>query len=61
MEISILITAAAVVAGFVIGFILGASILKVRAERKIRRIGQAMGTMGAAQLWPRALKLAGKL
>jgi len=60
MYIAILITAAAV-AGFVIGFILGASILKVRAERKIRRIGQAMGTMGAAQLWPRALKLAGKL
>ena len=60
MYIAILITAAAV-AGFVIGFILGASILKVRAERKIRRIGHAIGTMGAAQLWPRALKLAGKL
>ena len=61
MEISILITAAAVVAGFVIGFILGALLLKVRAERKLGRIGQAMGTMGAAQLWPRALNLAKKL
>ena len=37
MYIAILITAA-IVAGFVIGLILGASILKVRAERKIRRI-----------------------
>lgn len=60
MYIAILITAA-IVAGFVIGLILGASILKVRAERKIRRIGQAMGIMGAAQLWPRALRLADKL
>jgi len=59
MNTIILITTAAV-AGFVIGFILGASILKARAEKKIGRIGQAMGTMGAAQLWPRALKLAGK-
>lgn len=60
MNTIILITAAAV-AGFVIGFILGATILKAKAEIKIRRIGQAMGTMGAAQLWPRALKLAKKL
>ena len=32
-----------------------------KAERKLERIGQAMGTMGAAEMWPRALKLAKNL
>ena len=56
-----MIAAAAAVAGFVIGFILGATILKAKAEIKIRRIGQAMGKMGGAQLWTRALKVSSKL
>lgn len=61
MDTTILIAAAAAVAGFVIGFILGATILKAKAEIKIRRIGQAMGKMGGAQLWTRALKVSNKL
>lgn len=61
MNTTILIAAAAAVAGFVIGFILGAIILKAKAEIKIRRIGQAMGKMGGAQLWIRALKVSNKL